>query len=135
MVGICRSCRNPREAWKCLEFLYLSPQAHRGAIAAGDEVLPAEPQYWTDPAYRRADGFFAGASDELYVELAPQIPERIVTPFTYQAELALAEVLHRGVEYIAAHGNGDGLRQACAGWLAQAQAEVRQRIEFGKFAP
>ena len=55
-------------------------------------MLPAIPEYWSDPAYHATDPFFASGQfiGDLYVALAPQIPERIVTPYTYQAELALA---------------------------------------------
>ena len=96
MIGICRTCPNPQRAWQLLEFLFLSPQAHHAAIAAGDDVLPAIPEYWSDPAYHTPDG-------DLFVKLAPEIPERVVTPYTYQAELALAVVLHRAMEYLGTH--------------------------------
>jgi ABC-type glycerol-3-phosphate transport system substrate-binding protein len=127
MIGICRTCPNPQRAWQLLEFLFLSPEAHHAAIAAGDDVLPAIPEYWSDPAYHTPDG-------DLYVKLAPEIPERVVTPFTYQAELALAVVLHRAMEYLGAHGP-DGLSDACAAWLAEAQDDIRRRIDFGNTEP
>jgi ABC-type glycerol-3-phosphate transport system substrate-binding protein len=128
MIGICRTCPDPERAWQLLEFLYLSPQSHQAAIAAGDDVLPAIPEYWSDPAYHTPDG-------DLYVQLAPQIPERVVTPYTYQAELALAVVLHRAKEYLGAHDSGDGLKEKCAGWLAEAQEDIRRRIDFGNTEP
>jgi len=127
MIGICRTCPNPQHAWQLLEFLFLSPQAHRAAVAAGDDVLPAIPEYWSDRAYHTPDG-------DLYVKLAPQIPARVVTPYTYQAELALAVVVHRAVEYLGTHGS-DGLNDACAVWLAEAQNDIHRRIEFGNTEP
>ena len=137
MVGICRSCSNPQQAWELLEFLFLSPDSHRAAIAAGDDVLPAVPEYWSDPAYHAPDAFFAEKQSigDLYVRLASRIPERLVTPYTYQAELALGVVLHRAMEYLAAHGQPDKLKDACAAWLAEAQADIHQRIEFGNIQP
>ena len=57
MIGICRDCPNPEQAWKLLEFLYLSPQAAKARIAAGDEVLPAIPEEWNEPVYHRGDPF------------------------------------------------------------------------------
>jgi hypothetical protein len=39
------------------------------------------------------------------------------------------------MEYLAAHGRPDGLKDACAAWLAEAQADIRQRIEFGNIQP
>jgi len=136
MIGICRSCPDPERAWELLEYLVLSPQSHESAIAAGDDVLPAVSQYWSDPAYHRPDAFFAGgqSADDLFVTLAAQIPQRVVTPFTYQAELALGVVLHRSVTFLRQQGP-EGLDDACAGWLADAQNDIGRRIEFGKIEP
>ena len=57
-----------------------------------------------------------------------------MTPYTYQAELALAVVLHRAMEYLGAHGP-DGLNDACAAWLTEAQDDIRRRINFGNTEP
>jgi len=57
-----------------------------------------------------------------------------VTPFTYQAELALGVVLHRSVTFLRQQGP-EGLDDACAGWLADAQNDIGRRIEFGKIEP
>ena len=137
MVGICRTCPHPERAWKLLEFLYLGSEASRARLAAGDHVLPAIPDYWSDPAYHKGDPFFAGRQNigDLYVALAGQIPERFVTPYTYEAELALAAAMHRAEQYVAADRRIDGLNQACAGWLAEAQEDVQRRIDFGNFEP
>jgi arabinosaccharide transport system substrate-binding protein len=140
MIGICRDCPHPEEAWKLLEFLYLSPEANAAHIAAGDDVLPAVPEYWSEPVYHRRDSFFVDDGDGqdvggLYVRLAGEIPERYVTPYTFQAELVLAAVVHRAEEYVASHGGTEGLRPVCAGWLAEAQDEMQGRIDFGKFEP
>jgi multiple sugar transport system substrate-binding protein len=137
MVGICRSCPRPDEAWKLLEFLYLSAESQRARVAMGNHVLPAIPEYWTDPAYHTADSFFAGNQDVggLYVKLAREIPERLMTPYTYQAELALAAVEHRAIELSAKNVSDDVLRASCAGWLSEAQTDIQRRIDFGKFEP
>ncbi len=137
MIGICRSCPHPDEAWKLLEFLYLSPQAHQARVASGDEILPAIPEYWNDLVYHQSDSFFSGGQDvgDLYIRLAGEIPERIVTPYTFQAELVLVAVLHRAEEYVASHGGTDGLGGPCAAWLTEAQEDMQRRIDFGKFEP
>ena len=51
------------------------------------------------------------------------------------AELALAAVMHRARQYVAADRRMDGLDRACAGWLAEAQEDVQRRIDFGNFEP
>jgi ABC-type glycerol-3-phosphate transport system substrate-binding protein len=135
MAGICRSCPNPEDAWKLLAFLYLSPEAQRARLAAGNHVLPAIPEYWSDAAYHAPDPFFADDQSigDLYVTLARQIPERFMTPYTYQAELALAAVEHWAIEYVAENRSADQLSATCRAWLAEAQNDIQRRIDFGKF--
>jgi arabinosaccharide transport system substrate-binding protein len=140
MIGICRSCPDPEQAWKLLEFLYLSPQANEARIAAGDDILPAIPDYWNESVYHQHDPFFAGAGGgqdvgDLYIHLAGEIPERFVTPYTFQAELVLLAVLHRAEEYVGNHGGTDGLSQPLSAWLAEAQDDMQRRIDFGNIEP
>jgi arabinosaccharide transport system substrate-binding protein len=134
MIGIPRQCRRPRDAWKLLEFLCLSPDANRARLAAGNDVIPPIPQYWSEPIYHQPDPFFADGQkiNELYIWLAAQIPERFVTPYTYEAELALTAVVERAEDYVAEHQGTDGLEPLCAQWLAEAQDDLQRRIEFGK---
>lgn len=140
MIGIPRNCPKPQDAWKLLEFLCLSPDANRARLAAGNDVIPPIPRYWSEPIYHQPDPFFVGDHpgdggqkiDELYIWLAGQIPERFVSPYTYEAELALTAVLQRAEDYIAGHQGTDGLEPLCAHWLAEAQDDLQQRIDFGK---
>ena len=135
MAGICRSCPKADDAWKLLVILYLSPEAQRARLAAGNHVLPAIPEYWSDPDYHAADPFFAGEQSigDLYVTLAREIPERVMTPYAYQAELALAAVEHWAIEYVGENHPAGGLSDACRAWLVEAQSDIQRRIDFGKF--
>jgi ABC-type glycerol-3-phosphate transport system substrate-binding protein len=135
MVGICKSSAHPQAAWKLLESTYLGPEAHRARVAMGSRILPAVREYWNDRAYHGPDPFFAGKQNigDLYVTLAHQIPERVMTPYTYQAELALMAVLHREIDLLSHAPPDDGT--ACMKWLGEAQNDIQQRIDFGKFEP
>lgn len=133
MVGIPRACKNPGLAWQLLEFLYLSPQASVARLSVGTDIVPPQPALWSDPVYHQPNPFFGGQKiSELYVSLAPQIPERDVTPYTAQAEFALALVLYQARNYVEKHGT-TGLTEQCERWLSQAQQELQRRIDFGKF--
>jgi arabinosaccharide transport system substrate-binding protein len=135
MVGIPRAAKDPQRAWQLLEFLYLSPEANTARRAAGTNIIPPQPALWSDPAYHQPSEFFGGQKIfELYVDLAPQIPPRDVTPYTSQAEVALSVVLYRAAQYVLARGTG-GLTQQCQTWLAEAQENLQRRIDFGKFEP
>jgi ABC-type glycerol-3-phosphate transport system substrate-binding protein len=135
MIGIPRACAHPDHAWNLLEFLYLSPEGISARLARGSDILPALPQVWSWPEYHQADPYFGGQKvDELLVNLAGQIPQRDITPWSVEAQLALAEVLHRAEEHVGAHGNV-ALDAPIAIWLADAQREFQERIDFGKISP
>jgi len=133
MAGIPRNCAHPDDAWKLLELLYLSPQGEAARLAAKSGIIPPLPDAWENPLYHQADAYFGGQKvNELYIALARQLPQRYVTPFSVQAQYSLTLVLHRAIGYIEARGAA-GLRDACAGWLGQAQRDLQQRIDFARF--
>src|SRR5581483_4390894 len=121
-----RACKHPDEAYKLLRFLYLSPEGNEARLAVKSDIIPPVRSAWSDPAYHQPDPFFGGQKvDELYISLADQIPERFVTPYSTMGQVALAVVQNRAGSYVEAHGAA-GLRQACAGWLAEAQRDLQR---------
>ncbi len=134
MIGIPRMSKHHEQAWKLIEFLYLS-EAALGARGGENGVVPPLPEAWDQPAFQREDPFFGGQRVmKLYTELAAQIPERYVTPVSALATATLSVVLTRATAYIEEHGTG-GLEAACRQWLAQAQADVARRLEHARFEP
>jgi arabinosaccharide transport system substrate-binding protein len=131
MIGITRQCRDPDLAWRLIETLYLSHDA-LAVRQSATSILPPIPEYWSDPAYQRPDPFYAGQQvDRLFLDLADEVPPRYVTPYTSAAQLMLATVLNRAVAHVRDRGDA-GLEQACRGWLARADADVREMIEFDR---
>lgn len=132
MIGITRDSLNHADAWKLIEFLYLSPEG----LAARQKVtsiLPPVIEWWDQPIYHREDRFYGGQRiDELFVELARQIPRRYVTPVTPIADAQLAVVLNRAVKHVETHGT-IGLVEECQRWLDFAAADLRARIKHGRF--
>jgi arabinooligosaccharide transport system substrate-binding protein len=134
MIGIPRRCKNPRAAWQLLEYLCLSRQGLQARRTYSD-IIPPLKELWSDPVYQSSDPFFGGqAIDQLYISLAGRIPPRCMTPFSITAQSALTMVLNKAVAYAAEHGQ-DGLPDACAGWLAEAQKELAQWVRYGDFDP
>jgi arabinosaccharide transport system substrate-binding protein len=134
MIGITRNSRRHDDAWKLIEFLYLS-DAGLKARQKFTNILPPLIEQWDDPIYHRADPYFGGQKvDELYIELASQIPRRYVTPASNIASIQLAVVLSRAVDHVKRHGPA-GLEQRCHFWCAQAADDLRRRIEHGKLQP
>jgi len=135
MVGIPRAAAHPQEAWRLIELFCLSEQGDAARIAQANAIIPPVPDLWSNPIYHQPDPFFAGQkTSELYLGLAPQVPRREVTPYTVDAQIALAMVLGKAEDYVRDHGAA-GLNARCADWLAQAQDVLQQRIDFEKLTP
>jgi arabinosaccharide transport system substrate-binding protein len=141
MIGIPRSCPHPDEAWKLAEFLYLSPAGNAARIADKSLILPPVSSLWSDPAYHQADPFYASDEpgvkgqkvEELYIQLAAQMPERDVTPFTALGKTELELILEKAEDDLDSNGPAH-LEEHCAGWLAEAQKELQERIDFERFS-
>jgi len=135
MVCIPRACTHQRDAWKLLETLYLSPEGNAARIAQGNTILPPLPEMWSNPIYHQPDPFYGGQKiAELYVDLARQVPQRILTPYTVDAQIGLSIILGKAENYIRQHGT-DGLIAHCTSWLVETQDVLQQSIDFGKIAP
>jgi arabinosaccharide transport system substrate-binding protein len=127
MIGIPKATPHPQEAWKLMEYLYLSADGTRARFAGGSQILPPIPELWADPMFHQPDPYDGGQKVlELYTELAP--------PFSVEAQIALLLVLEKAEDYVQSSGPA-GLETACQGWLKDAQAELQSRIDFGKFDP
>ncbi len=132
MIAIPKQARDPEKSWRLLQFLYLSPAAMQ-ARSQYTGTLPPVIEAWDDSSWHEPDELFNGQKiGELYIDLARQLPDRYVTPFTTLAGQALAQVLSRA-EIAIKNGEEAGLDQRIAGWLIDADAEVRKRIAFGRF--
>jgi len=133
MIGITRGCENPREAWRMIEKLYFSKEGLDSRRKVSD-VLPPVISLWDDPVYREPDPYFGGQkANELFIELAREIPIRYVTPATGITQTALNSCLAQATAYVRERGNANGLEKACEGWLREAEEEVRRRMNQMKF--
>ena len=85
MIGIPRNCEKPKASWKLIEFLYFS-DAGIAARRKYSTILPPVITAWDDPIYQRGDPYFGGQQvDQLFIELAKELPARYVTPATSTA--------------------------------------------------
>src|SRR2546421_1135212 len=103
MIATPRRCKAPGAAWKVIDFLYLSD---RGLAVRRNlsDILPPLPEQYAKPEYHLPDPYFGGQKvDELYAELATEIPPRYVSPLTVGAQVAVALVVGRAVDYVRQH--------------------------------
>jgi arabinosaccharide transport system substrate-binding protein len=133
MIGITRNSTRHDDAWKLIEHLYLS-RAGLDARLKVTNILPPVIEWWDSPSFHAPDPYFGGQKiNELYVELARQLPPTYVTPVTPVAHLQLAVVLSRAVAYIRANGTTDGLEQICQLWLDFVANDLEARVKHGRF--
>lgn len=134
MMGISRVCPKPEQAWKLLEDLYLTPESQRARLEVSS-IIPPLMEVWDWPQFHQPDPYFGGQKvNELLIEMAPQVPLRVVTPVTTLADAQLSEVLSRAVAHLRLHGTV-GLEEACRGWLRDAEQDLRRRIEHLELEP
>jgi hypothetical protein len=89
---------------------------------------------WGDPAYHQPDPYFGGQmADELFIELAREIPLRYVTPATGLAQTQLNAVLAKATHYVRERGNDVGLEAAIMPWLIDAERDFAARLEQMRF--
>jgi len=129
-MGIPKNCKDPELSWKLMEKLYLNPESLKVRRQFADVLSPVMDS-WNDPSYQKPDPFLGGQkAGAMYTELARQIPVKYATPYTLQASAFLNEVIYRTTMRIKA-GQEANLETDVRSWLAQAQAEMQRRINFG----
>jgi len=127
MIGITRRSRHHDLAWKLIEHLYLSP-AGLEARQRVSRIIPPVAEWWSRDEYQRPDPFFGGQRvDEMYVDLARQIPQRYVMSMTAVAEALLSAVVDRAVRHVERHGTSE-LPQQVQAWLDDAADDLRRRM-------
>jgi arabinosaccharide transport system substrate-binding protein len=133
MIGIPRQCRDPDAAWRLLKYLYLSPDG-LDAQRQVTGILPAVRSAWS-VAPTPDDLIYGGQSiQKLYIDMANQIPEQYVTPFTPLAQNELAYVLTRSVAYERASGDA-GLPKKCSDLLHETADILKSQIQFAQDPP
>jgi arabinosaccharide transport system substrate-binding protein len=139
MMGIPRTAKDPEASWALLKRLYISDES-LNARQRINRILPPVREQWKNPVFHIADPFFSNQMvDELFIELAEQIPPRYVTAFTPIGSQSLNMVLADAVQYVKNHAAEPrakleaGLRSACQKWLDHEADILQKRIEFGKF--
>lgn len=133
MIGITRGCENPDEAWRMIEKLYFSKEGLASRRKHSD-VIPPVKSMWDDFSYHQPDPYFGGQmANELFIELAREIPIRYVTPATGLAQTQLNAVLAKATDYIRERGSADGLEAAVMPWLVDAERDFAARMEQMRF--
>jgi arabinosaccharide transport system substrate-binding protein len=132
MIAIPRNSRNPELAWKLIEQLYLKPEGLTRTIESSF-ILPSSKAAWTHPINEEPDEYYGGQQvRKLIVDLADEVPARLVSPASMIAEGELALALIDAIEYFQSHGE-TGFEEHTRQLLEAAARRVERRIEHGDF--
>lgn len=127
-VIIPRTCPDPDLAFAAIERCFYSREACDARLAI-NSMLPPLPELWDHPLLHEGDPLYGGQHiNELFIELTPHLPQRVMTPATSLAMEALAQVQAKAVTRVRTMGK-NGLAEACQEWLHAAEIDLRRRIE------
>jgi arabinosaccharide transport system substrate-binding protein len=135
MLGIPRTAKDPDALWEFAKHLYLSRELAQELYVRGDIITPVR-ELWDDPVFDAPDPFFGGQrKGRMYIELAPQVPERYSSPF---GALALARLQSATSEVCAAAGRMDAtsiepLLPIAREALKRAQADTMRHVQRNRF--
>ena len=97
-------------------------------------ILPATPGSWDHPSLLEPHAFWSGQEvGRLYADLATQVPDRTITPYSAVASAELTVVLMRAIRWLEQTNDPAALAEVVEPWLETAQASVEKRIRFGQF--
>ncbi len=126
-VIIPRTCPDPDLAFAAIERCFYSREACDVRLAI-NSMLPPVPELWDHPLLHEGDPLYGGQRiNELFIELAPHLPPRVMTPATSLAMEALTQVQAKAVTRVRTMGT-DGLAEACQEWLRAAEQDLLRRI-------
>lgn len=126
-VIIPRTCPDPDLAFAAIERCFYSREAADVRLRLGS-MLPPLPELWDHPLLHQGDPLYGGQRiNELFIELAPHLPQLVMTPATSLAMEALAQVQAKAVTRVRTLGT-DGLVDACQVWLREAEHDLLRRI-------
>lgn len=109
-LAITKQCKNFDLAWKFAKYLYLDPQ-QLGERFETTHVLPPEKDLWSLPVFDKRSAFFSNIKlARVYANLAPDIPQEVVSPYQSQVQGKLSAAFFDAMEYYNLNGD-NGLRQ------------------------
>ena len=92
MLGLSRNSPRLDDAWEAAKELYLSRELAHAAYRGSDLISPVT-DFWSDPIYDEPDPYFSGQpKGRMYIDLAPDIPRRVSSPYHPMVEQRLREV-------------------------------------------
>jgi arabinosaccharide transport system substrate-binding protein len=135
MLGITRAAEDVEAAWEFATELYFSPRIARELYETASIISPMR-SLWPEPFYHEPDPYFSNQRiGSLLIELAPDIPPRVTSPFDSFAQARVQEALlglRRHAEAIGVYDR-DALKPRAMELLEAAEERVRRQMERNVF--
>ena len=135
MIGVTKAAKDPAAAWEFAKELYLSPLGAERLYSASRIVTPIRP-LWDRKFYDEPDPYYGGqAIGRLYLELAPEVPQRVSSPYYGTANALMTEALTELSEYVEQHGiaDPDALLPEAARVMGRAQSSLVRMMQRNVF--
>jgi arabinosaccharide transport system substrate-binding protein len=136
MLGLSRTSQRIEDAWETAKELYISHDLARVAFKETDLISPVM-SFWDDPMYDEPDPYFSGqAKGRMYIDLAPDIPRRVSSPFHPMVEQRMREAAAAVARYARAneHASREELEAKSMEELSRIQADVQRWMDRNAFA-
>ena len=135
MLGIPRNNEDFEGSWELAKHLYLNEEIARQQYLDMDIITPLK-KVWDDPIFDQPDPFFSNQSKgRMYIEQAPNVPERVNSPYSDVAVQMVSTVLLRLRNHVNNTGitNIEQLMILAHNYLAEAEMRTLQQINRNKF--
>ena len=104
MMSICKSSPMREEAWDFVKTVYGDRESLL-RIYEATSLIPPVRSTWNDPIFSRPDPYIGGqAGGDIYIQLAPDVPPRVKTPFSKAADEVMNETVLESSHRVRAEG-------------------------------
>ena len=135
MLGLSRASHRLDDAWATAKELYLSRELARVAYRETDLISPVM-SFWDDPMYDVPDQYFSGQpKGRMYIDLAPDIPRRVSSPFHPMVEQRMRDAAVAVAQHARANPGvtREQLEAKALTELARIQANVQRWMDRNAF--
>jgi arabinosaccharide transport system substrate-binding protein len=129
-MGVTKAAPDFEQSWAMAKHLYLSPKVAEEHFRNTCIISPVK-EFWKLPAYHEPDPFFSGQKvGELYIDEAPNVPERFSSPYLSMVKDRMMAILSTlKAQAVAQQQFGtEALLPEATRLLAEAQKDIAARV-------
>lgn len=135
MLGIAKTSKHIEDAWDVAKKLYVSREIAHRLYTELDIVSPVK-DFWSDAVYDQPEPYFSGQrKGRMYIDLAPDVPRRVSSPFYRMAEDRMRDAAIETAGFLRNHQDATQpeLEDAARRALDKAQHEIEVWMDRNAF--